>query len=595
MREPSANGRLHGFTELRVLGSGAQGRVVLARADVSGEVVAIKYLAAGLLGDAHGRATFRNEAALLARVADPHVARLRAFVEYGGGAAIVMEAVHGRSLRKLLDEENALPAEAALTILKGSLLGMAAAHSAGVVHRDYKPANVMVQDDGQSKLIDFGVAVLNGGRSVAGTPAYMAPEQWDGGPAAPATDIYAATCVFYECVTGRTPFIATTMDALREQHLTRVVPLDDLPEPLRPLVMRGMAKRPDQRFGNVREFVGTLDVIAAAAYGADWERRGLYALGATAALLTAAFPVALLGGAGASIGAGTAAGAGAAASGTAGAVASGATTGASADTGAGATTTVGGTGQAVGRPGVIGKVGGVKGLVGAGTVVTGVVIGLLLWPSGPTVGGESHGTLNAYFTQPASLLNQPYMPASETPFMKLDVTVSPARMKPGTKVTVKTHVQARTVSGAKYLPGGQRQCFGAKSKRNDVNGAYRFGLGNSVPDAKDKKAPAWFYRTSKSDAKKLPTGTGTYVVAESKAVNVSEPYVPNDCAYRSTWDDVRTFTLPDTDELKPGRYLISPAGPPRFVTVKRGKAAIPPESVGARSDGALPMVTVFWD
>lgn len=75
--------------------------------------------------------------------------------------------------------------EAALTVLKGSLLGLAAAHAVGVVHRDYKPANVVVQPDGTSKLIDFGIAVLTGQGSRAGTPAYMAPEQWQGGPASP--------------------------------------------------------------------------------------------------------------------------------------------------------------------------------------------------------------------------------------------------------------------------------------------------------------------------------------------------------------------------------------------------------------------------
>ncbi|RSN57820.1 hypothetical protein DMH08_23800 [Actinomadura sp. WAC 06369] len=131
-----------------------------------------------------------------------------------------MEAVPGRSLRQLLDErDEPLAPETALAVLKGSLLGLAAAHSAGVVHRDYKPANVLVQDDGRSKLIDFGIAVLSGQGGTSGTPAYMAPEQWHGEPATSATDLYAATCVFVECITGERVFRATTIDELRIKHI----------------------------------------------------------------------------------------------------------------------------------------------------------------------------------------------------------------------------------------------------------------------------------------------------------------------------------------------------------------------------------------
>ena len=87
-------------------------------------------------------------------------------------------------------------------VLKGSLLGLAAAHAMGIVHRDYKPENVLVDAEGTSKLTDFGVAARREQHPACGTPLYMAPEQWDGSPATPATDIYAATAVFFECLTG---------------------------------------------------------------------------------------------------------------------------------------------------------------------------------------------------------------------------------------------------------------------------------------------------------------------------------------------------------------------------------------------------------
>ncbi|WP_119727442.1 serine/threonine-protein kinase [Thermomonospora amylolytica] len=167
--------RLPGYTELGELGRGAQGRVVLARDETDGELVAIKYLDPGRLADERALDRFRGEARALAQVRDPHVARLHRLVETAEGAAIVLEAVRGASLRTLLDRYEPMSPESALAVLKGSLLGLAAAHAAGVIHRDYKPANVIVQPDGLSKLIDFGVAGLAGERSGGGTPAYMAP------------------------------------------------------------------------------------------------------------------------------------------------------------------------------------------------------------------------------------------------------------------------------------------------------------------------------------------------------------------------------------------------------------------------------------
>jgi len=273
--------RLPGYAELLELGAGAQGRVVLAADEDSGERVAIKYLAADLLTSPHHLETFGTEATLLQRVADPHVARLHSFIRASEGAAIVMEAIEGVSLRAVLDERDGAPlgAEEALATLKGSLLGMAAAHDVGVVHRDYKPANVMVQPDGSSKLIDFGIAVLQGQRSTAGTPAYMSPEQWRGDPASAATDVYAATCVFYECVTGHRPFRGADIGTLRTEHTRLPVPVAGVPEPLRTLVLHGMAKDPAERPTEANEFIAELEDIAVETYGRDWERVGLIGLG----------------------------------------------------------------------------------------------------------------------------------------------------------------------------------------------------------------------------------------------------------------------------------------------------------------------------
>ncbi|MFB4312677.1 serine/threonine-protein kinase [Actinomadura sp. 21ATH] len=332
--EKAGRWRIGGFTEVGELGAGAQGRVVLARHDEGGGPVAIKYLTR-TEGDAGAVERLRDEAAMLARVSDPHVVRVYRFVTSDRGAALVMEAVDGVSLKRMLAENAPLGPEAALAVLKGSLLGLAAAHAVGVVHRDYKPANVVVRGDGLSKLIDFGIAALAGEGSRSGTPAYMAPEQWNGDPASPATDVYAATCVFFECVTGRRPYTAEAAAGLMNRHLNDPVPAGDVPEAVRGLVERGMAKDPAARPQGAAAFVAELESAATAAYGPDWERRGVGALAVAAVAFAALFPIAATLGAGgaaglasaASAGAGGAAGAGAAA-GAGGAGAAGAGAGA---------------------------------------------------------------------------------------------------------------------------------------------------------------------------------------------------------------------------------------------------------------------------
>src|ERR1700732_3934810 len=173
-----------GYTRLRELGSGGFGDVVLARHDASGTLVAIKYLRQNLLSDAEFAEMFRGEASVLSALDDPNVVRLYEYLESPSGAAIVMELVDGVSLREILAHQGATTAEAALVVLRGSLLGLAAAHRHGVVHRDYKPGNVLVNGDGDSKLADFGIAARAGDSpTAAGTLVYAPPEQIEGSPA----------------------------------------------------------------------------------------------------------------------------------------------------------------------------------------------------------------------------------------------------------------------------------------------------------------------------------------------------------------------------------------------------------------------------
>ncbi|KES08846.1 serine/threonine protein kinase [Streptomyces toyocaensis] len=280
-----------GYTESLELGAGASGRVVLAIHEVTGVPVAVKYLSESLHTRPGFVHDFRAEARLLGGLDSPYVAGLYEYVESPDGAAIVMELVDGVSLRAVLARQGPLDPEAALVILKGSLLGLADAHRAGVVHRDYKPENVLVTPDGASKLVDFGIAVDTRTRAgVAGTPSYMAPEQWRGEPASPATDVYAATATFFECLTGRKPYAGDNIAELALRHVDAPVPAEDVPEAVRPLVRRGLAKEAAGRPGDAEAFVTELEAIAGTAYGPGWEERGRGRLAALVALLPLLLP-----------------------------------------------------------------------------------------------------------------------------------------------------------------------------------------------------------------------------------------------------------------------------------------------------------------
>ena len=282
--------KVPGYTELKALGSGGFGDVMLARHDPTGTLVAIKYLRRDLLADAEFVQLFRAEATVLASLDDPNVVRLYEYVESPVGAAIVMELIGGVTLREILTFQGKTTAEAALVVLRGSLLGLAAAHRRGVVHRDYKPENVLVNGDGISKLTDFGIAARAGDHPVpAGTLLYAAPEQMAGAPASPASDVYAATATFYECLTGRPPFHGEAGDLVR-QHRSAPVPLEPVPESLRPLVAAGMAKDPRGRPADATTFVAELSAVASGAYGRDWPERGRSHLGEAALLLAALWP-----------------------------------------------------------------------------------------------------------------------------------------------------------------------------------------------------------------------------------------------------------------------------------------------------------------
>jgi hypothetical protein len=280
VRKPNAGSgaggwTLPGYTDERELGRGDSGRVVAAVEKGTGRRVAIKYLSPALVDDDAFMVGFRVEAERLTRVDVPSAARVYDFAERPGtGAAVIMELISGVTLAALIEREGPLRPEAALTVLKGMLLALAAVHRLGSGHGDCKPGNVLVDETGQVKLTDFGIARPGAEESpAAGTPRYLAPEVWRGEPATSGTDVYAATVVFFECLAGRPPFDGD-LSRLREQHASGSVPLDGIDEPLRQLIAGGMAPDRADRPHSAIAFVSELEALAPATWGADWEERG---------------------------------------------------------------------------------------------------------------------------------------------------------------------------------------------------------------------------------------------------------------------------------------------------------------------------------
>jgi hypothetical protein len=547
--------RLSGFEELHELGSGAQGRVVLARRVGTGEMVAVKYLAPELLGDPRHRAMFRDEVNMLVRVADPHVARLYEYVETPEGAAIVMEAVNGVSLREVLRHGPMAP-EAALVVLKGSLLGLAAAHAVRVVHRDYKPANVLVEGNGNSKLIDFGIAGLSGEGTVAGTPAYMAPEQWHGAAVSPAADVYSATCVFFECVTGGPPYASGDTTTLRRMHEAAPVPAQAVPEPLRSLVAQGMAKNPAHRPPGAHQFVTLLEQLAVSAYGPDWERRGWIALGAATAVLAAAFPAAALG------------------------LTSG-TTGLA----HGAAHLAG----KVGAKGLFGKATGLK--VGGGLVATAVAATTVyvVWPAPRHVGGTTSGSLHMYVNQPGKIGPYRKPTVADSPVLDFNFTVSPANVRSGTRV----RVTSRYVSSVPTTPDKRKTaptCYDRREAR--VTGDVDYEVRSGDFSAKGEYENVYLYPDAGTG--RLPTTKPFIMAMTFNPAKLVNRYDSTRCVSVDTSTDTLTFTVPRT--LSRGTYLVSPIGRPRITRIRTGPKLnrfVDPEAAGAQAEGRLPKLTIF--
>ncbi|MEV0828600.1 serine/threonine-protein kinase [Nonomuraea rubra] len=237
------------------IATGGMGEVWRARDELLGREVAVKILRSHIYADPTFRERFRNEARLTAALADPGVAQIFDYGEQSELAYLVMELVHGEPLSAILARNGAIGPEVALDVVHQTAKALHAAHSAGIIHRDIKPGNLLVTPEGTIKVTDFGIAraleaapVTQTG-TVLGTAQYVSPEQAQGFPLTPATDLYSLGVVAYECLSGRTPFRGDSQVAIALQHLNEQPPPlgVDVPAQVRELVMALLAKEPAQR------------------------------------------------------------------------------------------------------------------------------------------------------------------------------------------------------------------------------------------------------------------------------------------------------------------------------------------------------------
>src|SRR5215471_6617036 len=207
-----------------LIGRGGMGEVYRADDLKLGQPVALKFLPQRLSSDAPLLDRFFAEVRTARQVSHPNVCRVYDIGEADGRHFLSMEYVDGEDLASLLRRIGGLPASKALEIARQLCAGLAAAHERGVLHRDLKPANVMVDGRGRARIMDFGLAVAIGdgtgdaGSDVAGTPAYMAPEQFAGKGATVRSDLYALGLVLFELYTGRHAFEAATVEGYRRKH-----------------------------------------------------------------------------------------------------------------------------------------------------------------------------------------------------------------------------------------------------------------------------------------------------------------------------------------------------------------------------------------
>ncbi|MFG1944919.1 serine/threonine protein kinase [Nonomuraea sp. NPDC048826] len=253
------------------IGAGGMGEVWRGEDTVLARTVAVKVLLPGRMQDPGFLARFQGEARAMATINHPGVVDVYDYGVSGDTVYLVMKFVDGEPLDRLLTRLGRIAPQPAMELIAQAASALQAVHDRGIVHRDVKPGNLLVQRDGTLVLTDFGIARSDLGNRltdagmVLGTAAYCAPEQAEGAPVTPAVDIYALGVVAYECLAGQRPFDGDSPVTIALKHIREAPPPlpPDIPPPVRAMVEQALSKDPARRFPNARAMSDAARMLAA--------------------------------------------------------------------------------------------------------------------------------------------------------------------------------------------------------------------------------------------------------------------------------------------------------------------------------------------
>jgi len=254
------------------LGEGGMGKVYRAHDTKLNEEVALKLIKPGIAADKRTVERFHNEIKIARKITHKNVCRTHDLGEEGKTLFLTMEYVRGEDLKSLIHRMKVLAVGSALSIARQVAEGLGEAHKLGITHRDLKPGNIMIDKDGQAKIMDFGIArsLLGGGITaeggIIGTPEYMSPEQVDGKPADARADIYALGIILFEMVTGQVPFEGETPFSIANKQKSELPPvpkklMPQIPEGLSRLILRCLEKDKAKRYQTADELIADIAVI----------------------------------------------------------------------------------------------------------------------------------------------------------------------------------------------------------------------------------------------------------------------------------------------------------------------------------------------
>ena len=251
------------------LASGATGHVYLADDPATGTQVAVKVLAADLQDEPETRERFYREARILTELTHPNIVRVLDIGEEQGRPFIAMELLDGLGLADHLRAHPDLPLSRRIDLIEQLYAGLDAAHAQGTVHRDVKPANLIVQADGRLKIFDFGLArlhesTLTANGAVVGSPGYMSPEQVEGRRVDQRSDIFSAAAVGYLILSGRAPFEARNLPLVLDAVLNEppaALSNAEAPAPLAHVLLKALEKLPEARYQSCAELLVDLQRV----------------------------------------------------------------------------------------------------------------------------------------------------------------------------------------------------------------------------------------------------------------------------------------------------------------------------------------------